>query len=863
MDRKPTYEELEQRVKKLAQIESEYKQLKFKLKDSEKRSRAWLENSPVCTKIVDLDFNLQYMSSAGIKKLKIDEITQHYKKPYPLDFYPEPFRSDLSKNFEKVKETGEIITLETAVRDIDGNELWYDATLVPVNDEEGQIDYIIIVSVETSERKKAEEALLKSSSHLRTLIQTIPDLIWLKDPDGIYLSCNAKFERFFGAKEADIIGKTDYDFVVNELADFFRDHDKKAMDSGGSCMNEEEIIYADDGHRESLETIKTPMHDSEGNLIGILGIARDITKRKRAEEALRESEARFRTLFSKSRDANLFLIDGVFVDCNEAFLDMIHATRDQVIGKPPAFLSPERQPDGQLSVEAAEERIREAMETGSARFEWVHLRMDGTEFWTEVVATAMNIDGRDGLFGVWRDITEHITKHKLKEATIQQSEEQYRLLIQNVADGIGIIQDMKFSFVNDAFARFLGYTAGEIVGKSPRQLASNTYRTYLEWVNRYFEQHPSDSNWQHFEFVLPKDGSEIWMEGSHSTVLWGSRPAILVVLNDISRRKLKELGMRKEQEELRLENIRLRSSMKERYKFHEIIGKSPSMQEIYELILKASATDANVLIYGESGTGKDLVAQTIHNLSPRQDKPFVPVNCGGIQETLFEREFFGHRKGAFTGADKDVPGFFDAAHQGTLFLDEISELSLSMQAKLLRAIEGSGYMPVGDQKVRHADVRIVAATNKSLQDQIKVGVFREDFYYRVNVIPITMPPLRDRREDIPFLVDHFMKHYGDSDKVPKISGKILDSLMRRQWAGNVRELQNVLERYFTLRHLDAEDEILNEKPDVGLWEAVEDLEKRIIIAALEQNRGHKSNTANMLKIPKRTLRRKMIKYKIE
>jgi len=312
--------------------------------------------------------------------------------------------------------------------------------------------------------------------------------------------------------------------------------------------------------------------------------------------------------------------------------------------------------------------------------------------------------------------------------------------------------------------------------------------------------------------------------------------------------------------------------MKDRYRFGDIIGKSLAMQEVYELITKASATDAHVVIYGESGTGKDLVAQTIHQLSKRRKKVFIPVNCGSIPETLVESEFFGHRKGSFTGALRDKTGFFDAAHKGTLFLDEVGELPLAVQVKLLRAIEGKGYTPVGDQTVKYTDVRIIAATNRNLKEHIKQGLMREDFFYRINVIPITAPPLRDRKEDIPLLVEHFLKQYGGPKKHPVLPGRILEALYRYDWPGNIRQLQNVLQRYLTLKRLDfgdgvrqVEDDIAGQASDqegIGLRETMEDFEKRFIAKILEQNHGHRGKTAEMLCIPPRTLRRKMEKYQI-
>jgi DNA-binding NtrC family response regulator len=318
----------------------------------------------------------------------------------------------------------------------------------------------------------------------------------------------------------------------------------------------------------------------------------------------------------------------------------------------------------------------------------------------------------------------------------------------------------------------------------------------------------------------------------------------------------------------------IRQASQDRYKFGRIIGKSPVMQGVYEQIGHAAASDANVVITGESGTGKELVAQTIHQMSRRHNKAFVPVNCGAIPEHLFESEFFGHRKGAFTGADRDKIGLFDAAHGGTLFLDEMGELPPALQVKFLRAIQSGEYTPVGNQKVRQVDVRIIAATNKNLEEQREQGVIRDDFFYRIYVISIHLPPLRERKEDIPLLVDHFLAHYGEGDTRPTIPGHLMETLFQYDWPGNVRELQNVLQRYLAGerlefigdRHTEPEerDRISTEFEPHGLSlrEAVEAYEKRLIAKVLEQNHGHTEKTAEMLKVPLRTLYGKIQKYQL-
>ena len=317
--------------------------------------------------------------------------------------------------------------------------------------------------------------------------------------------------------------------------------------------------------------------------------------------------------------------------------------------------------------------------------------------------------------------------------------------------------------------------------------------------------------------------------------------------------------------------------MKDRFRFGNIVGKSRAMQEVYDFILRASASDAGVVIEGESGVGKEIVARTIHEMSDRRDKQFVPINCGALPETLFESELFGHKKGAFTGAYIDKPGLFDHAFGGTLFLDEVGELSLNMQVKLLRAIEGSGYIPLGSNTVKQSDVRIIATSNKNLNEMVKKRLMREDFFYRINIISITLPPLRNRKEDIPLLVDHFLQLYPDEKKATAVPGKIMAALYNYDWPGNVRELQNVLQRYLTMKRLDFIGLNLKNQPDepenepaidfnrenINLRTAVGSLEKALILKALNQTNWNRSKAAEILGISRRALFRKTQKLEMK
>ena len=248
------------------------------------------------------------------------------------------------------------------------------------------------------------------------------------------------------------------------------------------------------------------------------------------------------------------------------------------------------------------------------------------------------------------------------------------------------------------------------------------------------------------------------------------------------------------------ENISLKEELKGRYQFSNIVGKSDKIQKVFELIMKVANSKSSVLITGESGTGKELVARAIHYNGDRKDKPFVSISCGAIPETLLESELFGHQKGAFTVDDSDKKGLFEIADGGTFFLDEVSEAPLSIQAKLLRVLQEKEFKRVGGVKDIKVDVRVIAATNKNLRELIAEGKFREDLYYRLNVIPIELPPLRERKEDIQLLANHFIGKYNVINKkdIKGIEPKAMEIIERYKWRGNVRELENVIERAVTL-----------------------------------------------------------------
>jgi DNA-binding NtrC family response regulator len=324
-----------------------------------------------------------------------------------------------------------------------------------------------------------------------------------------------------------------------------------------------------------------------------------------------------------------------------------------------------------------------------------------------------------------------------------------------------------------------------------------------------------------------------------------------------------------------------REEMDKNFDFRNIIGKSRSMKDIFKVVKQIADSKSTALIMGESGTGKELISRAIHYNSNRKNYPFVTINCAAIPETLIESELFGHEKGAFTNAIEKKLGRFEVAHQGTLFLDEIGELSLATQAKILRFLEEREFNRVGGSKTIKVDVRLITATNKDLNQLIKKGGFREDLYYRINVVPILIPPLRERREDIPLLIDHFINRFGveNNKNVKGISKEALDVMMQYEWPGNIRELENLIERVITLTSNEyiqvnelppffkgapkvdgLKESVLNGK--VSFLQAEEEFEREVILDALKKTNYIQSHAAEILGISRRILKYKMDKLGI-
>ena len=329
--------------------------------------------------------------------------------------------------------------------------------------------------------------------------------------------------------------------------------------------------------------------------------------------------------------------------------------------------------------------------------------------------------------------------------------------------------------------------------------------------------------------------------------------------------------------QLEKENIYLKERLNDRFDFSNIIGHGPAMKKLFETMALVAPSDATVLIFGESGTGKELIADAIHQNSPRQERPFIKVNCAALPETLLESELFGHEKGSFTGAVARKQGRFQLAHKSSILLDEVAEMAATTQAKILRVLQEREFEPLGSTQTIKVDTRVIAATNKNLEEEIKAGRFREDLYYRLNVVGLEVPPIRERREDISLLTDFFLKRYAERNKriLKGFTPRAIDLLMRYEWPGNVREIENVVERAVImargemitpaefpeiLQQLDPEVKATYVNLSPG--RTLKDVEKDMIIRTLEETAGNRTHAAKILGISRRTLQLKLKDYGI-
>ena len=629
-------------------------------------------------------------------------------------------------------------------------------------------------------------------SLLEPLFEQSPDAIVITNQQGTIVRINAEAERAFGYNRDEILGQP----VELLIPERFRaahplhrasyGHQRKRRPMGAGV---ELSARRKDGTEFSVDIMLSPIDSPNGSLV--FCAVRDISERRATQAPLEQSEQHLQLFVESVRDYAIFQLDaeGYVRTWNAAAQRMKGYTAEEIVGRHfSCFYSPEDLASGKPEAE-----LRVASETGRCEDENWRLRKDGSRFWAHVTITPIRDRGGE-LLG-FAKITRDETVRRNAEEALRRSEAHARALFEFSPDAI-LVCDSE-GRIREANARvdsLFGYCREELLGQAVEVLVPDRSRA----------AHPKHrENYAHEPRVRPmgvglelcgrrKDGSEFPVDILLGPVENSEGRMVFVVVRDLSERKRYEEALRRSEEEKRY----LEEELTTTNQFEEIIGNTRGLKRVLKEVETVAPTDSTVLILGETGTGKELIARAIHNLSPRCDHAFVKLNCSAIPAGLLESELFGHEKGAFTGAIAQKIGRLELAHQGTLFLDEIGDLPLDLQPKILRALQEKEFERLGSNRTIPVNVRLVAATNRNLAKMVERREFRSDLYYRLRVFPIEVPPLRERRDDIPLLVKYFVSQHARrmNRQIEIIPPEIMQALARWRWPGNVRELENFMER---------------------------------------------------------------------
>jgi formate hydrogenlyase transcriptional activator len=622
------------------------------------------------------------------------------------------------------------------------------------------------------------------ADQLRGFIDSIPTLAWSAASDGTAEAFNKRWRDYTGLSAAEALG-WGWKIAIHpadlpRLLDLFQ----SARESGQPFDFEGRLRRFDGEFRRFLMR-GNPIRDERGHVVKWYGTNTDLEDRARVEDALRLSAEGLRLIVDTIPGLIAIMTAGGEVELvNHRVLEYFGRTLEELQnwGTSDAIHA-----DDLPGAIAAWTR---SVETGTPYdFEHRLRRADATYRWFQSRGHPLR-DG-EGRVIRWYNLLTDIDDRKRAEEALRKSEERWRAVFENSAIGVALTdQSGRFLATNSAFQKMLGYTEQEIGALTFLELTHEDYReSNWQLVTELFEG--KRRQFQIEKQYRRKDGSLIWVSNNVSLVPGTkSMPRFIMALSeDIT--EVKRL-----RDQLRDENLVLREEIDHAFMFEEIIGSSPVLQAVLSSITKVAPTDSTVLIAGETGTGKELIARAIHKHSRRSEKVFVSVNCAAIPPSLIASELFGHEKGAFTGAVQQRRGRFEVAHSGTIFLDEIGDVPMETQIALLRVLQERQIERVGGIHAIPVDVRVIAATNRDLSAAVAAGTFRSDLYYRLNVFPIQVPALRRRKEDIRLLVEYFVRKCAEQmgKRIRKIDKRTLELCEAYAWPGNIRELQNIVER---------------------------------------------------------------------
>ncbi|MFQ5641678.1 MAG: sigma 54-interacting transcriptional regulator, partial [bacterium] len=627
-------------------------------------------------------------------------------------------------------------------------------------------------------------ALRESEARTRAIVDTAVDGIITIDQHGTIESFNPAAVQIFGYAPDEILGQN---VKILMPEPYHSEHDSYIahyLSTGKKRIigiGRETVGRRKDGTTFPIYLAVSEMRLGERRLF--TGILTDITERKRAEEALRKSEATHRALLNA-------LPDLVFrISKDGTYLDFKAAKEFETYVPPAEFLG--RKVCEVMPPEIAEQTmhyLERTLLTGDVQiFEYQLPMQDDIRYYEARIVNC----GMDEVLAIVRDVTER----RLAEQALRESEERLSRILESAMDAIITIDEQKrIRLFNKAAEKIFHCEAAEAVGSSIDRFLSDNFRNLLTNHMRNLGKGKISKRYMWTPeglTAIRANGEEFPIEATVSQVEVSGNKLYTIILRDINDRKQTEEELNK----LHLEKVYLQQEIISEYNFEEIIGASTAMRKVFQNIEKVAATDSTVLLTGETGTGKELIARAIHNLSSRKERVLVKVNCAALPPGLVESELLGHEKGAFTGATARKKGRFELADGGTIFLDEVGQLPLETQSKLLRVLQEQEFERVGGTQTQKVNVRVIAATNRNLEEAVKLNAFRADLYYRLNIFPIHIPPLRERRDDIPMLSNYFIKKFSRrmGKRTHRISPRALEKLLSYDWPGNVRELANILE----------------------------------------------------------------------
>ncbi len=702
-------------------------------------------------------------------------------------------------------------------------------------------------------------ALKEDEDWYRDLVEHSQDLLCVHDLAGRFLSVNPVPARLLGYTVEEMLRKPMRDFVSPQFLAQFDAYLREIERTGESrgLM----AVMTRSGERRIWEYHNTLRTEGVARPI-VRGMAHDVTERVQAEKALRATNEQllktareqertlqemtlFRTLLDQSNDA-IEVVDPEtlrYLDVNERASVELGYSREELLSMTVLDIDPNVD-------ESLLARVRQQLqESGFAIMETVHRRKDGTTFPVEVNMRQVRLD-REYVVSISRDVT----AQKRAEEALRESERRFRAVYERSPIGIALVDSGsgRFLQVNPKFCEIAGRSEEELLRTD---VVSITHPDDTGHTREYLQQLCEEklANYAMDKRYLRPDGSVRWVR-ILAVPMWGKEEKHrwhMGLVEDITERRQSEEAITKLVQEvceakrkLTEEKLYLEQEIDTELGFGEIIGQSKALQAVMEQVGKVASSDATVLLLGETGTGKELVARAIHRLSRRADSSFIKLNCAAIPSGLLESELFGNEKGAFTGAVSRKIGRLELADKGTLFLDEIGEIPLALQPKLLRVLQDQEFERLGGTHTLKVDFRLVAATNRELAELVRENEFRSDLYYRLNVFPVRLPPLRERREDIRLLVEHFVRKCSQrmNKSITSIPKRTMDALMGWEWPGNVRELENFIERSVILTQGSVLVSPLGELEPIATGEknvdeTLEATEREHILRALRESHG--------------------------